>query len=89
MKPPPRKFAFELARILRAHAVDLVVSLGDAALAAKLVERFTAWRGAALDSKEALALAQNAAGALGHLAPPRAAEVLLDALARRLDKGSR
>ncbi len=65
---------------LRARAVDLVVALGDHALAAKLVDRFAGWRNGALESKEALTLAQNAAAAIGRLAPPHAAEVLMSAL---------
>jgi hypothetical protein len=65
---------------LRERAVDLSVSLGDPALAARLVNRLDAWRGAALDSEDALALAQNAAYAIGRLAPPGAADALLAAL---------
>jgi HEAT repeat protein len=44
------------------------------------VAKLPAWRGAALESEDALALAQNAAYALGKLAPPGAADALLDAL---------
>ena len=65
---------------LRQRAVDLAAELGDRALAAKLVGKLTQWRGAALDSADALALAQNAAYAVGKLAPPGAAEALLAAL---------
>jgi hypothetical protein len=61
---------------LRQRAVDLSVPLGDRALAAKLVGRFSSWRGAALESQEALALAQDAAYAIGRLAPPGAAAAL-------------
>ena len=65
---------------LRQRAVDLAVTLGDPALAARLVKKLDAWRGAALDSEDALALAQNAAYAIGRLAPPGAAEALTAAL---------
>ncbi len=65
---------------LRRRAVDLSVALGDRTLGAKLVPLFLAWRGHALDSAEALALAQNAAYAIGRLAPPGAADALLGAL---------
>ncbi|HUJ59385.1 MAG TPA: hypothetical protein VLX92_12860, partial [Kofleriaceae bacterium] len=65
---------------LRQRAVDLAVGLEDRALAAKLVGRFQSWRGAALSSQDALALAQNAAYAIGRLAPPGAADALGDAL---------
>ena len=66
--------------VLRQRAVDLTVSLGDPALAARLVDQLRAWRGAALASSDALALAQNAAYAIGRLAPPGAAAALEDAL---------
>ncbi|HEY1554251.1 MAG TPA: HEAT repeat domain-containing protein [Kofleriaceae bacterium] len=62
--------------VLRQRAIDLAVELADRGLAAQLVGRFRAWRGAALDSAEALALAQNAAYALGRLAPPGAVDAL-------------
>jgi hypothetical protein len=65
---------------LRQRAVDLAVTLGDRALGERLVAKLPAWRGAALESTDALALAQNAAYALGKLAPPGAADALLDAL---------
>ncbi|HUS26920.1 MAG TPA: HEAT repeat domain-containing protein [Kofleriaceae bacterium] len=65
---------------LRRRAVDLTVGLGDAALAQKLVGKFTQWRGAAIESEAALALAQNAAYAIGRLAPPGAAPALQSAL---------
>ena len=65
---------------LRQRAVDLSVALGDRVLAQKLVALFATWRGGALASTEALALAQNAAYALGRLAPPGAADALLAAL---------
>ena len=61
---------------LRERAVDLAVPLGDRALADKLVRELKRWRGASLESAEALALAQNAAYAVGRLAPAGAAEVL-------------
>ncbi len=65
---------------LRQHAIDLVVELGDRTLATKLVAKFQQWQGAALESTEALALAQNAAYAIGRLSPPGAGDVLLGAL---------
>jgi hypothetical protein len=65
---------------LRQRAVDLTVTLGDRTLAAKLVGKFTHWRGAALESKSALALVQNAAYAIGRLRAPGAAEALIGAL---------
>ncbi|HTR52358.1 MAG TPA: HEAT repeat domain-containing protein [Kofleriaceae bacterium] len=61
---------------LRQRAVDLAVALGDRELAITLVAKLASWRGAALDSANALALAQNAAYALGQLAPPGAAAAL-------------
>jgi hypothetical protein len=61
---------------LRERAVDLSVPLGDRALGEKLVKELARWRGAALESAEALALAQNAAFAVGRLAPPGAAAAL-------------
>jgi HEAT repeat protein len=65
---------------LRQRAIDLSVGLGDRAVATALVGKLAAWRGAALESEAALALAQNAAYAIGRLAPPGAADALLDAL---------
>ncbi len=65
---------------LRQRAVDLTANLGDKALAAKLVGKFTKWRGAAIESEAALALAQNAAIAIGRTSPPGAADALLGAL---------
>ena len=69
---------------LRKQAVDLVVSLGDsqlaAALAAQLVGKLGRWRGEAITSAPALALAQSAAAAIGRMAPPGAAQALLSAL---------
>jgi len=65
---------------LRQRAVDLAVELGDRALAQKLVGKLAQWRGAALDSADALALAQNAAYAVGRLAPQGAGEALLAAI---------
>ncbi len=65
---------------LRAHAVALAITLGDPTLGAALVARFTRWRGEAIESSGALALAQSAAAAIGRLAPPGAAAVLLEAL---------
>jgi hypothetical protein len=65
---------------LRQRAVELAVALADRALAQRLVGKLEAWRGAALDSEDALALAQSAAYAVGKLAPPGAADALLAAL---------
>jgi hypothetical protein len=65
---------------LRQRAIDLSVTLGDPALAARLIGKLRAWRGGALESADALALVQNAAYALGRLAPAGAADALLDAL---------
>jgi hypothetical protein len=65
---------------LRRRAVDLTVPLGDMGLGGKLVGKFKQWRGAAIESEQALALAQNAAYAIGQLKPPGAAEALMAAL---------
>lgn len=65
---------------LRRRAVDLTVSFGDPALGAKLVAKFTQWRGAALESEQALQLAQNSAFAIGQLNAPGAAAALMAAL---------
>jgi hypothetical protein len=65
---------------VRVHAVGLVVLLGDKPLATSLVQRFTQWRGESLTSTDALALAQASAATIGRLAPPGAAEALIDAL---------
>ncbi|HEX4450167.1 MAG TPA: HEAT repeat domain-containing protein [Kofleriaceae bacterium] len=66
---------------LRQRAVDLAANLGDVALGAKLVGKLASWRGAAIESADALALAQSAAYTIGRLAPPGAADALLAALA--------
>lgn len=65
---------------LRQRAVELAAALEDPALGAKLVGKLASWRGAAMQSPEALALAQSAAYSIGRLAPPGAAEALLAAL---------
>jgi len=65
---------------LRSRAVLEAVALGDATLAATLVGRFARWRGEAISSVEALALAQSAAASIGRLGPPGAARALADAL---------
>jgi hypothetical protein len=65
---------------LRRRAVDLTVQLGDRALAGKLVGKFAQWRGGAIESEAALALAQNAAYSVGAAAAPGAAEALSAAL---------
>jgi len=46
----------------------------------KLVGKFATWRGAALESAEALALAQVAAATIARLNAPGAADVLIAAL---------
>ena len=66
---------------LRRHAVDEAVPLADPALASQLVGKFSGWRGAALSSANALALAQQAAYAIGRLAPQGALEALEAGLA--------
>ncbi len=65
---------------LRQRAVDLTVALGDRAVAQKLVAKYTQWRGAAIESEAALALAQNAAFAIGRLQAPGAAGALAASL---------
>jgi len=65
---------------LRQRAIGLVVMLEDKQLAATLVGKFTRWRGQALESKEAMLLAQSAAATIGQLGPPGAAQALIDAL---------
>ena len=65
---------------LRQHAIDLVVSLEDHQLAEALVRKFTRWRGQAIESAEAMLLAQSAAAAIGRLAPAGAAQALTAAL---------
>jgi hypothetical protein len=65
---------------LRSRAVLEAAALGDRALAAALVGRFTRWRGEALESVEALALAQSAAASISRLGAPGAARALADAL---------
>ena len=61
-------------------AISLAIALGDRALGVKLVGELTAWRGAALESAEALKLAVEAANAIGKLGAPGADRALLDAL---------
>jgi hypothetical protein len=65
---------------LRSRAVLEAVALGDAGLAAALVGKLARWRGEAISSAEALALAQSAAASIGRLGPPGAARALTDAL---------
>jgi hypothetical protein len=65
---------------LRSRAVLEAVALGDPALGVALVAKLTRWRGEALSSAAALALAQSAAASIGRLAPPGAARALRDAL---------
>jgi hypothetical protein len=61
---------------LRGAAIDQVANLEGASLAPKLVRKFTQWRGSAIESKEALDLAQHAAAAIGRMRAPHAAEAL-------------
>lgn len=65
---------------LRTQAVGLAVALGDPKLGTQLVGKFTRWRGAAIESAEALALAQRAAAAIAMLDAPGAAAALIAAL---------
>lgn len=65
---------------LRSQAVGLAAALGDPRLGPVLVKKFRTWRGGAIESEAALALAQAAPGSIAELAPPGAAEALLDAL---------
>ncbi|HET9621857.1 MAG TPA: HEAT repeat domain-containing protein, partial [Kofleriaceae bacterium] len=65
---------------LRSRAVIEAIALDDPAQAAALVDEFRRWRGEAINSAEALSLAQSAAAAIGRLHPPGAARALTDAL---------
>jgi hypothetical protein len=65
---------------LRSQAVGLAAALGDPRLGPVLVKKFRTWRGGAIESEAALALAQAAPGAIAELNPPGAAEALLGAL---------
>ena len=65
---------------VRTQAVDLAVALGDPKLGAALVGKFSRWRGAAIESAEALALAQSAAASIARLHAPGAAQALIAAL---------
>jgi hypothetical protein len=65
---------------LRSRAVLEAVALGDPTLAVQLTDKFTRWRGEAISSADALALAQSAAASISRLAPPGAARALTDAL---------
>ncbi|MBL9014632.1 MAG: HEAT repeat domain-containing protein [Myxococcales bacterium] len=65
---------------VRVQAVDLAVALGDPRLGAALIGKFTRWRGAAIESAEALALAQSAAASIARLRVPGAAQALMAAL---------
>ncbi|CAN5636697.1 hypothetical protein BH11MYX1_BH11MYX1_38340 [soil metagenome] len=62
------------------HAIDLAAGFGDRTLALRLVAKFQQWQGASLESADALALTQNAAYAIGRLAPPGAGAALIGAL---------
>ncbi len=70
----------KLPLALRQRAIDLAAALGEPALGTKLVGKLASWRGAALESSDALVLAQSAAYAIGKLAPPGAADALQAAL---------
>jgi len=65
---------------LRSRAVLEAIALGDPTLGVVLVARFTRWRGEAISSAAALALAQSAAASIARLRVPGAARALLDAL---------
>ena len=65
---------------LRAQAVGLAVALGDPKLGPVILRKFRSWRGGAIESEAALALAQAAPTAIAGLAPPGAADALIDAL---------
>ncbi len=65
---------------LRMRAVGLTVALENPTLAGLLLPRLVRWRGAALESADALALAQSATAALARLAPPGATQALVDGL---------
>ena len=65
---------------LRTQAVGLAVALGDPRLGAILVGKFARWRGAAIESAAAVALAQSAAASIALLDAPGAAQALTDAL---------
>ena len=60
--------------------MNLAVTLGDPQLGALLVAKFTRWRGEALESAPALALAQSAAASIARLGAPGAAQALVAAL---------
>ena len=66
--------------VLRSRAIGLAIVLGDAALGARLVGELATWRAAAIESAPALALAVQAANAIGRLGPPGADAALMDAL---------
>lgn len=65
---------------VRTQAVELAVALGDAQLGTTLVGKFATWRGAALESADAMALAQSAAASIARLRAPGAAPALIAAL---------
>ncbi len=65
---------------LRTRAINLAIALGDPALGARLVGQLAGWRGAALESAPALALAVQAENAIGKLGAPGADIALMDAL---------
>lgn len=65
---------------LRTRAVGLTVALENPTLAGLLLPRLARWRGAALESADALALAQSATAAIARSAPPGATQALLDGL---------
>jgi hypothetical protein len=66
--------------LLRERAIGLVVPLGNTQLATTLIKQFSRWRAQAIESREAIVLAQATAATLGLMKPPGAAEALLDAL---------
>ncbi len=65
---------------IRTQAISLAIVLGDRALGETLVKRFAKWRGAAIESAQAVALAQSAAIAIARLDARGAAPALVAAL---------
>ncbi|HEY4242436.1 MAG TPA: HEAT repeat domain-containing protein [Kofleriaceae bacterium] len=64
----------------RTRAVTAAIALEDPSLGAPLVAHFTHWRREAMESPEALTLAQAAAAAIARLHAPGAADALTSAL---------
>lgn len=66
--------------VLRTRAVALAIVLGDRTLGVKLTAELATWRAQAIESAPALALAVQAANAIGRLGAPGADAALMDAL---------